>query len=587
MNDPGQAEVRALVARGELLMAFDRASELLEEDPDDSTLRYLAALSLARAGAPERAGTELAHLDGRALDDGDRQLAEDVAALRARLVKDLALSREGQERRHAAGEASQLYEAVSRTYGSHFAAINAATMAQVAGDPGRARTLAADAQRLVEEQAPSQGDETYWRAATRVEAALLLGETEAAAAALHEARAASGGNPALRATTRRQLRLICRETGADERILEALPVPVVVHYTGHRFTARDADQDALRAAINRTLDAAGAGIAFGSLAFGADILVAEAVLARGAGLHVILPCPADQFAEWSVAPGGEDWSERFAACLAAATSVWCDPSYAPVDEPVMYAFGARLAMGHAVMAADALTTSALQVALWDGEDGDSEAGTASDVAAWRKTGGATEVIPCRHPDSPDEPATDYAGPSMELRAMVFADFHGFSALDERQVFVFFDSVMGALAEAIDRAGEEVLYRNSWGDGLYLVFQTTQGAAAGSLALHRAFESLDLKRLGLPSGMGLRIGIHAGPVFAGTDPIRREPSFFGTHVTRTARIEPRTPPGEVYMTASSAALLALDPVAGMTPEYVGHIATAKDFGVFPMYVLTRR
>ena len=585
MNDPGQAEVRALVARGELLMAFDRASELLEKEPADPSLRYLAALSLARAGAPERAGTELAHLDGKAFDD--RRLAEDVAALRARLVKDRALSREGRERRATAGEASQLYEAVAREYGSHFAAINAATMAQVAGDGGRARLLAGEARRLVEDQPPSPGDETYWRAATRIEAALLLGEMEAAAEALRQARAASAGNPALRATTRRQLRLICRETGADERIIDALPVPVVVHYTGHRFTARDNDQDALRMAINGALDRAGAGIAFGSLAYGSDILVAEEVLARGAGLHVILPCPADQFAEWSVAPGGEDWSERFAACMAAATSVWCDPSYAPVDEPVMYAFGARLAMGHAIMQADALTTTAVQVALWDGEDGDSEAGTASDVAAWREIGGTTEVIACRHPDAREGPAPDYPGPSMELRAMVFADFHGFSRLNERQVFVFFDSVMGALATAVDRAGDEVLYRNTWGDGLYLVFRTTPGAATGSLALHRAFEALDLEHLGLPSGMGLRIGIHAGPVFAGTDPIRHEPSFFGTHVTRTARIEPRTPPGEVYMTASSAALLALDPVPGMTPEYVGHIATAKDFGVFPMYVLTRR
>jgi len=42
-----------------------------------------------------------------------------------------------------------------------------------------------------------------------------------------------------------------------------------------------------------------------------------------------------------------------------------------------------------------------------------------------------------------------------------------------------------------------------------------------------------------------------------------------------------------MTASSAALLALDPVPDMTPEYVGHFATAKEFGVFPVYVLTRR
>jgi len=171
--------------------------------------------------------------------------------------------------------------------------------------------------------------------------------------------------------------------------------------------------------------------------------------------------------------------------------------------------------------------------------------------------------------------------------MMFADFRGFSRLDERQVVVFYESVMAAMAESIDRSGDEVLFRNSWGDGLYLVYETVRGAAVGALALQEAFRALDLSALGLPPDMGLRIGVHAGPVFAAVDPIRREPSYFGTHVTRTARIEPRTPPGEVYMTASSAALLALDPVPGMTPEYVGHFATAKEFGVFPMYVLTRQ
>ena len=590
MNQHSHAEVQDLVARGELLTAYDRASELLEQDPGDPTLRYLAALSLARAGAPRQAGVELAKLDADTITvDTLPKLEEDVAALRARLVKDLALTQAGRERREGAEEASHLYEAVYRRHGSYFACINAATMAYVAGRTERAAALAQEAGRLVS-TSTSEGadtDDAYWRAATQAEAALLLGDLDTAAEALRDAIPASEGNPAMRATTRRQLRLICLETGQDPGLVELLPVPVVAHYTGHRFTGSDEDQDALRAAVNDKLDATGAGIAFGSLAYGADILVAEEVLARGDSLHVVLPCPADQFVEWSVAPGGEDWVDRFNTCLESATSVWCDPSYAPADDPVLYAFGSHLAMGHAAMAADALTSTVFQLALWDGEDGESEAGTGSDVQFWQRTGRVTEVIPCRHPNVGMQSEPRGAGHPRELRALVFADFRGFSKLDERQVIVFFESVMTAMAGSIDGSGDEVLYRNSWGDGLYLVYRSARGAATGSLALQEAFSSLDLEALGLPTDMGLRIGVHAGPVYAGTDPIRREPSFFGTHVTRTARIEPRTPPGEVYMTASSAALLALDPVPDMTPEYVGHFATAKEFGVFPVYVLTRR
>ncbi len=589
MTDPIHAELSHLVSRGEMLAAYDRATELLEDHPHDATLRFVTALSLARTGALEQAGAELANIDDAVMAAADNpRLEEDVAALRARLVKDAALTHTGKDKRRSATEASRLYEDVCRMHGSHFACINAATMAAIAGQTERATALAQKARSLVSHE-PTGGldeEESYWRAATRAEAALLLGELDAARAALREATLRSVGRPALRATTRRQLRLICDESGTDPALLDELPVPAVVHYTGHRFTGTDVDQSALRGAVNDKLSAIGAGIAYGSLAYGADILVAEEVLARGDQLHVVLPCPADQFVEWSVAPGAGDWLERFNHCMESASSVSTEPSHAPFDDPEMYVFGSRLAMGHAVIRAEVLTGAAVQLALWDGEDGDSEAGTASDVRFWRKTGRATEVVPCSHPDIPANRVADSAGPPRDLRAMVFADFHGFSTLDERQIPTFFESVMGALADSIDASGDDVLYRNSWGDGLYLVYRTVSAATSGALALQRTFGALDLNRLDLPE-MGLRIGVHAGPVYAGTDPIRREPSFFGTHVIRTARIEPRTPPGEVYMTASSAALLALDPVPGMIPEYVGHIDTAKDYGAFPMYVLKRR
>ena len=588
MTANGRAEVRDLLKRGELLAAYDRASELLDRDPTDPVLRYLAALALARAGAVRPAGAELSKLDADRMAELDSpRLAGDVAALQARLVKDQALGHSGATRREHASEASRLYESVFRTHGGYFAGINAATMAAVAGDRHRSIVLAAEALELAAAEGATDDEDRYWRAATRAEASLLLGDLAGAAQALEQAVPPSEGNTAWRATTRRQLQLICREAELDPGLLDALPVPAVVHYTGHRFTEADVDLAALRSQVDAALDAGGVGVAFGSLAYGADILVAEQVLARGNQLHVVLPCPADQFAGWSVAPGGEDWMRRFEECLAGATSVWCDPSYAPAEDAVMYGYGSQLAMGHAVMHAQAITGTAFQLALWDGEGGEAAAGTASDVGRWKETGGKTVVIPCGHPDSPTTSSRAESGPSMELRAMMFADFRAFSALDERQVLTFFESVMGALAEVIDDFGDEVVFRNSWGDGLYLVFRTTRSATTGSLSLQQGFAALDLEALDLPPEMGLRIGVHTGPVYAAVDPIRREPSFFGTHVTRTARIEPRTPAGEVYMTASSAALLALDPVPGMIPEYVGHIATAKDFGVFPMYVLTRR
>ena len=59
------------------------------------------------------------------------------------------------------------------------------------------------------------------------------------------------------------------------------------------------------------------------------------------------------------------------------------------------------------------------------------------------------------------------------------------------------------------------------------------------------------------------------------------------MTRAARIEPRTPEGEVYVTDAFAALLALEPERDFTTESVGRVTTAKDFETIPVYWLCRR
>jgi class 3 adenylate cyclase len=241
-------------------------------------------------------------------------------------------------------------------------------------------------------------------------------------------------------------------------------------------------------------------------------------------------------------------------------------------------------MGAAVIRAQTLTTEAIQIAIWDGKPGVDEAGTGADVDYWRSTGRRTEIVRWERPGVVSATPPASKGPRRELHAMSFSDFKGFSRLDEHRVVIFFEEVMTAVSDTIDRFGSAVQARNSWGDGLYLVFTSVQDAARCMLALQQTIAELDFEGLGLPADMGLRVGVHAGPVFPTIDPVTKQPSFFGTHVTRTARVEPRTPPGEVYMTGSAAALLALEPIADVTPEYVGRLQLAKDYDVRPMYVL---
>ena len=171
--------------------------------------------------------------------------------------------------------------------------------------------------------------------------------------------------------------------------------------------------------------------------------------------------------------------------------------------------------------------------------------------------------------------------------MLFADAVGFSKLNEDELPRFVRHFLGSIGELIERAAGEIITRNTWGDGLYLVFCDVPAAAHFALALAERISRTDWRTHGLPAGLSLRIGVHAGPVYACIDPIKQSRDFFGAHVSRAARIEPITPPGHVYASEAFAALAAAQGVADLSFEYAGQVPMPKSYGTYPMYHVTRQ
>ena len=93
-------------------------------------------------------------------------------------------------------------------------------------------------------------------------------------------------------------------------------------------------------------------------------------------------------------------------------------------------------------------------------------------------------------------------------------------------------------------------------------------------------------MGLPTTLGARISLHCGPVFVGVDPITGNPLYSGSHTSRTARIEPITPPGQVYASSAFAAVASLQNIEELRFSYIGRTALAKDYGVLPLYNVKR-
>ena len=558
-----------------MLLAVDLADQGLADEPDNVALQHVAVLALARAGATEAAA--------RRFEEGPLAASEenDALALGARLAKDLALASEGNARVEGAQRAALRYAAI----GGSYPLINAATLSVVAGDDDTAARHASDALTSLEREPPSP-----WTELTRAEALIVLGRVDEAGKAV-AAAVRDGLEPAAGASAFRQLALLCEARGVDAALLAPLRGPGVLHYCGHvigeRFSAEE--EAAVSGAIAAELDREPVASGYGALAAGADLLVAEALLERGAELHVVLPCDHEDFVAASVRPSGERWVERFERCLAAAEDVTVvTPSARQLDDGLLI-FSSELAMGLALLRARWLYADIRQLAIWDRSSPTSTAGTGTDVATWRGRGGRTVVIsPPRATTNVPRPSTPAATPGSDRKtlALLFADVAGYSKIADEDLPRVTALVLDAVSDVLARHADSVLTSNSWGDAVLVVAHSTEEAARIALEMRDAIAALDPARAGVASPLALRLGAHVGPVFVAPNSIRRQPDVVGEHVNRTARLEPVTPPGEVYATDAFAASLELAGIDDLACEYVGHLPGAKDIGRMRMHRLRR-
>jgi hypothetical protein len=192
---------------------------------------------------------------------------------------------------------------------------------------------------------------------------------------------------------------------------------VTAVYAGHIFRGIDMDDAAQMAEEARLAPAiadlcrrSGVRALHGALAAGADILFAEAALALGLELHVVLPFDPDAFEASSVgignpadAPGR--WNARYRAALAAAASLRLSAASVPTGQrDAWYRTAFREAAGAALFAADRLGGSCLMMAVTDEGSSRSAGGTTSAAADWRARGRHLVTLPFggeRHTGSGD------------------------------------------------------------------------------------------------------------------------------------------------------------------------------------------
>jgi hypothetical protein len=589
-------------------------------NPPDAELLYWGALAHARAGAAHQAHALLDQAQAAAVHAPHR--LTDILSLRGRLWKDaFAHAPEQAAATAIAQRARDEYLAAYALARDPYPGINAATLSMLLGDRDQARALAGEiANRLA---APSQSA-TCWDHATTGEAALLLGEFARARESYASARVLAAHDAGSIGTMRRQVKLLSRVLPRAGEVLDVLPAADVLAFAGHMIDAADrstprfpaALAPAVAAAIRERLARMHLPVVYASAACGADLLFVEAALEIVAEVNVVLPFDREDFIRTSVAPGGNGWAARFDRALSRATRIIMATEERYLGDDVLFEHAAMLLEGLCVLRAAQLDASPLLLCVVDAAAPGRVGGTRASFERWTQNVGAPEIIDLQEirdrfeagpavsgniaasnassqssdarPSTPSAPGpAPAARPQRTLKTMLFADFAGYSRLHDEFAPVFQQRFLEIGARQIEATTVKPLEAKTWGDSLYMVFESPREGAEFALGFLATMLSVDWRATGLPAESQIRVALHAGPVFRSFDPVMGRHGHFGSSVTRAARIEPVTPPGMVYASEAFAATLAATGRRDYALEYVGRLPLAKNYGESRIYRLERR
>lgn len=583
----------------------------------DADLLYWGALAYARAGATH---TALALLDrAHAAAASRAEPLDEILSLRGRLWKDLS---------RRAGEASRQVQLARRARDAYLAGyslrrdntypgINAATLSLIVGDTTMAHTLAQEVLATLAAKPPPL---TGWDHATAGEAHLLLGQIAQARQCYARACEPAHGDAGNVATMRRQVELLAPVLPRASEVLDVLPAPSVVAFVGHLIDAPDRStarfpatlEPAVAAAIREQLARLHQPVVYTSAACGADLIFIEAALEVGAEVNVVLPFDRQDFVRTSVAVGGPAWLPRFERALAGASRLFQATEESHLGDDVLFDHAALLIEGLSVLRASQLQTEPSLLCVLDYDSGGGTGGAQATFDRWQALHSMPLVIDLRAlrnaampasmttriaaPSSAPTPpcplptpvATAIAArPQRTLKTLLFADFSGFGRLHDAFAPLFHARFLAIIAEQVAACPVKPLEVNTWGDALYVVFAQVQEGAEFALRLLARMLEVDWSAAGLSETSQIRIALHAGPVFCGFDPIIGRDNYFGSNVTRAARIEPITPPGTIYVSEAFAATSAAAGLGEFAFEYIGQLALAKGYGDSRVYRLERR
>ncbi len=618
--------VRRSVSAGQLLSAIEVARDGINRFGPTRTLQQQLALALAQTGALSASKELLTRLTQ------DAPKNEETLSLLGRVHKELwRRAVDPAEGAEAVRQACAFYREAFALFDNYYPGINLAFTLGAAGEMAEAEAVARKVAQICRKEIDrAEGRPDGWLLATLGEALIHLGDNAGAAEHYRKAAAMFEGRWRDLASMRRQARETLRfrqeraratpesltafesirrralawfrgpEPG-EEWLDRCFEVPSVVVFSGHlldepgratpRFPANA--EPVVRDALRQQLLQWKAGFGYSSAAAGADIIFCELLLELEAKVNLVLPCSVEAFKRQSVNYAGPDWEKRFHHVLANSNSVAiANPTGFSTQgaSPIELVYASRIATGLASLQAQALDLDLRALAVWDGVDHRRPGGTASQIRDWKQQGLVPQVVSAGVPAAP-APVAAAASPSTgaieikhEIKAMLFANVVNFQQITEPQMPAFVEHFKGALGRLLRTAQAAPVVAESWAGVHFFVYDEVEDAARVALALRDLAKQTDWAKHGLPKDLGVRIVLHAAPVYAFVDPTLGRLTCAGSYVNRAARIEPVTPRDQVYATQEFAALCGARRAANVGFEYLGYLRTTTLFEDAALYRL---
>ncbi len=604
-----------MLKQGEAILAYDVLSQglgALEQAPGANErggplhlrVTQLLALALAQSGAAGRARDILLKLCEQGFE------TPETLGLLGRVYKDLA---------GKAGSPAGRSKCLEQSFQSYFAGfekadsatslrgedadagdacycgINAAAVQVLRDRTPEAQMLARRVKQICLDRSrraeSAGGTADYWLAATLAEAELIGGHHAEAEVAYRAAAQLVQANWRELCSTRRQVRLLAPPLGLDSSFVERLFPPISIAVFAAPALARLATEEKMKhweqrqkAELKRCLTELGVVCGYASALSPADLLFIETMLETEREINVILPCPRPVCRQ--IFERAPEWAARFDSLLSRVHSVIEDTQPSCLDETVNRTFARLRALGAGILRARRLDAN---LHVWAGEGlrwPDAHEGGFSALSSFESLQYPYETIK-EKPWLVSAAAVQAAeatvrGEDYAIRAMLFGDVKGYSKLSDTELLRFARHFMTRVADVLDAHSSRILSRRTAGDGLFLVFADLEAAVTVALQLRDMVASVQWDKCGLPPSLGIRISLDAGPVYVFQDPVTERDEVCGAYVNRAARIEPITPPNEVY---ASEAFASLHVAAGGKPfrfDYVGQTQLPKGFGLTPLY-----